>query len=177
MLWINMIMDTLAGIAFSYEPPLKEYMEEPPKKKSENILNKYMMNEIIITGTYSSLLCILFLKNEWIRNLYRFDNSFHYLMTAFFALFIFIGIFNCFNARTHRLNLFANLLKNKIFILIISFIIIVQILLIYYGGNLFRTYGLTLKELIITILLALTVIPVDWIRKLYLRKNGMIRGV
>lgn len=48
MLWINMIMDTLAGIAFSYEPPLKEYMEEPPKKKHENILNRYMLDEIIL---------------------------------------------------------------------------------------------------------------------------------
>lgn len=177
MLWINMIMDTLAGIAFSYEPPLKEYMEEPPKKKSENILNRYMLDEIAFTGAYSSMLCIFFLKNSWIRSLYRYDGSFHYLMTAFFALFIFMGIFNCFNARTHRLNLFANLLKNKIFILIISFIIIVQILLIYYGGNLFRTYGLTFKELIITVFLALTVIPIDWIRKLYLRKKGLIVGV
>lgn len=172
-----MIMDTLAGIAFSYEPPLKEYMEEPPKKKNENILNRYMMDEIIFTGAYSSLLCVFFLKNDWIRNLYRFDNSYHYLMTAFFALFIFIGIFNCFNARTHRLNLFANLIKNKAFILVIGFIIIVQIILIYYGGNLFRTYGLTIKELIITILLASTVIPIDWIRKLYLRRKGLIVGV
>lgn len=177
MLWINMIMDTLAGIAFSYEPPLKEYMEEPPKKKTENILNRYMLDEIVFTGAYSSLLCIFFLKNNWIRSMYRYDESFHYLMTGFFALFIFMGIFNCFNARTHRLNLVSNLLKNKIFIIIISFIIIVQIILIYYGGNLFRTYGLTLKELIITILLAATVIPIDWIRKLYLRRKGLIIGV
>lgn len=177
MLWINMIMDTLAGVAFSYEPPLKEYMEEPPKKKHENILNRYMLDEIIFTGAYSSLLCIFFLKSSWIRSLYRFDESFHYLMTAFFALFIFMGIFNCFNARTHRLNLFANLLKNKIFMIIIGFIIVVQILLIYYGGNLFRTYGLTLKELIVTILLAFTVIPIDWLRKLYLRRKGLIIGV
>ena len=88
-----------------------------------------------------------------------------------------MGIFNCFNARTNRLNLFANLWKNKIFIIIIIFIIVVQILLIYYGGDLFRTYGLTLKELITTILLGLTVIPIDWLRKLYLRKKGLIIGV
>ena len=37
-----MVMDTLAGIAFSYEPPLKEYMKEKPKKKDENIMN-YMI--------------------------------------------------------------------------------------------------------------------------------------
>lgn len=33
MLWLNMIMDTFAGVAFSFEAPLREYMEEPPKKK------------------------------------------------------------------------------------------------------------------------------------------------
>ncbi len=177
MLWINMIMDTLAGIAFSYEPPLKEYMEEPPKKKQENILNRYMLDEIIFTGTYSSLLCVFFLKSNWIRSLYRLDSSYHYLMTAFFALFIFMGIFNCFNARTHRLNLFANLLKNKVFMIVIGFIVVVQLGLIYYGGSLFRTYGLTPRELVITILLAFTVIPVDWIRKLYLRRKGLKIGV
>ena len=41
MLWINMIMDTLAGLAFSYEPPLDEYLKEVPKKRNETIINKY----------------------------------------------------------------------------------------------------------------------------------------
>jgi magnesium-transporting ATPase (P-type) len=42
MLWINMIMDTLAGLAFSYEAPIIDYMRERPIKKEESILNKYM---------------------------------------------------------------------------------------------------------------------------------------
>ena len=63
------------------------------------------------------------------------------------------------------------------FLLIIGFIVIVQIILIYYGGNLFRTSGLTFKEFEIMILLSLTVIPVDWIRKLILRKKGIKDGV
>ena len=177
MLWINMIMDTLAGIAFSYEPPLKEYMEELPKSRKENILNRYMLDEIFLTGTYSSLLCVYFLKSNFIKTLYRMDNNYKYLMTAFFALFIFMGIFNCFNARTHRLNLLANIYKNKAFIIIILFIILVQVILIYYGGDLFRSYGLTLKELLITILIASSVIPIDFIRKIYLRSKGLIIGV
>lgn len=174
MLWINMIMDTLAGIAFSYEPPLKSYMQETPKAKNEKIMNSYMYSEIIFTGIYSALLCLFFLKSPTIRMLYRTDPSNKYIMTAFFALFIFMGIFNCFNARTPRLNLLADLNKNKVFILIILFIILVQLYLIYYGGNLFRTYGLSSKELIITILLASTVIPVDWLRKLATKRNKTI---
>lgn len=174
MLWINMIMDTLAGIAFSYEPPLKSYMQEQPKPKNEKIMNFYMYSEIIITGVYSSLLCLFFLKSSAIKSLYRMDSSNKYIMTAFFALFIFMGIFNCFNARTPRLNLLSDLNKNKVFIIIILFITIVQIYLIYRGGNLFRTYGLSFKELIITILLSATVIPVDWIRKLVTKRKKTI---
>lgn len=166
MLWINMIMDTLAGIAFSYEPTLKEYMNEPPKHKKETIMNSYMLQEVLITGLYSSLFSILFLKNNFIKNLYRQDINNKYLMTAFFTLFIFMSIFNSFNARTTRLNLFANLNRNKIFIIVIIFIVVVQFYLIYFGGSIFRTYGLTPKELLITIILASTVIPIDLLRKL-----------
>ena len=100
-----------------------------------------------------------------------------YFMTAFFGLFIFISIFNAFNARTVRINLLANLFKNKVFLLIIIFITIVQLILIYFGGNLFRTAGLTLSELEIMLLIAFTVIPIDWIRKYFLRRRGIIGGV
>ena len=177
MLWINMVMDTFAGLAFSFEPPLKEYMDEYPKDKNEPIINKYMWHEIIFTGAYSSLLCILFLKLPIISAIFRDGDNNKYLMSAFFGLFIFIGIFNCFNARTHRLNLFAHLYKNKPFIAVISFIVLVQILLIYYGGNLFRTVGLNFKEFQFMILLAFSVIPVDWFRKIYLRTKGIKGGV
>ncbi len=177
MLWINMVMDTLAGIAFSYEPPLKEYMNEKPKRKNENIINRYMKDEIIFTGAYSALMCVFFLKTPFIHNIFRDSADDRYLMTAFFGLFIFMGIFNCFNARTHRLNLFAHLSKNKVFLFIILFILIVQISLIYYGGDLFRAYGLSPFEFEIMLLLSITVVPVDWLRKIYLRKHGEIGGV
>ena len=166
MLWINMVMDTLAGLAFSFEPPLLEYLNEHPKHKNEPIINRYMLGEIVFTGLYSSLLCIVFLKSSFITSLFR---SSDYLMTGFFGLFIFISIFNCFNARTNRLNLFAHLKENKIFVIIILFIVFVQIVLIYYGGSLFRTIGLNCKEFIYMLLISSTVIPVDWIRKIYLR--------
>lgn len=177
MLWINMVMDTLAGIAFSYEPPLKEYMYEKPKTKNENIINRYMKDEIIFTGAFSAFMCIFFLKSPFIHSIFRDSSDDRYLMTAFFGLFIFMGIFNCFNARTHRLNLFAHLSKNKVFLIIILFILIVQVYLIYYGGDLFRAYGLSPFEFEVMIILSLTVVPVDWLRKIYLRKRGEIGGV
>ena len=177
MLWINMIMDTFAGLAFSFEPALKETMLERPKDKNEPIMNKYMYSEIIFTGMYSALLCLFFLKSPWIRSLIRPEETNKYLMTAYFALFIFIGIGNAFNARTHRLNLFAHLKENVVFVIIVIFIASVQMILIYKGGVVFRTFGLTPFELFFVILLAFTVIPVDFLRKILLKKKGMKLGV
>ena len=165
MLWINMIMDSLASLAFAYDNPSLEYMNEKPKSKNEHIINKYMYGEIIITGLYSSLLCILFLKLPIFKELIRFDIDNKYFLTAFFTLFVFIGIFNAFNARTSRLNLFSNILGNKVFIIIFTLVSVIQIYFIYHGGSLFRTYGLTLKELLICLGLAFTVIPFDLLRK------------
>lgn len=177
VLWINMVMDTLAGLAFAYEPPSKEYMEEMPKKRSESIINKYMINQIVLNGLYSSVLCIWFLKSNLIKNIFRIDPNDKYMMTAFFGLFIFLAIFNAFNARTHRLNILSNILKNKIFIIIISFIAIIQIILIYYGGELFRTTGLTIYEFEIMIFLSFTIIPFDIFRKLVLKKLKIKREI
>lgn len=173
MLWLNMIMDTFAGVAFSFEAPLIEYMEEPQKKKDTPIMNKYMYSEIIWTGIYCALLCILFLKLPIFKTLIRTGENSKYLMTAYFAMFIFMGIFNAFNARTVRINTFANLSKNKVFIGIFGFIFIAQVWIIYNGGDIFRTYGLKINELILVLLLALTVFPVDWFRKYILKKRGI----
>ena len=172
MLWINMIVDTLAGLAFSYEPPLKYYMNELPKKRDIAIINKYMYAEILITGVYSSLVCLFYLTSDFVKNFFRDNNI--YLMTGFFALFIFMGIFNAFNSRTTRINLLSDIDKNKVFILLFSCISIVQLFLIYFGGSIFRTYGLLFKELVFVILLAFSVIPIDIIRKILFKKRGVV---
>ena len=177
MLWINMIMDTLAGLAFSFEPPILEYMQEAPKQKNEAIINKYMYTEIIFTGFYSALLCILFLKLPIFKQLIRVGDNYKYLMTAYFALFIFMSIFNAFNARSQRLNLFSNITKNKVFLVIFALIIGVQLYLVYFGGDLFRTYGLNIKELLLVLALAFSVIPVDFLRKILLKKKRLSYGV
>ena len=177
MLWINMIMDTLAGVAYAYEPPLDSYMKEAPKKKDEKIMNSYMLNEILVTGMYMSLLCMFFLKSEFIHSMYRVGENDKYVMSAFFGLFIFMTIFNAFNARSNRLNIFANLRKNKVFLFITLFIIVVELLMIYFGGSIFRTTGLTIIELDITLLLAMSVIPFDFIRKQVIKKLGKTNNI
>ena len=176
MLWINLIMDTLGGLAFAGEAPLPSYMEERPKRRDEPILNRYMVGEIAWLGCFTVALCLLFLKLPAITNRFRPAEDSIYLLTAFFALFIFASVFNCFNARTDRVNIFAGLARNKGFCLIMAAVLFVQILFVYVGGAVLRTAPLTAEELGLTFLLALTVFPAEFVRKIGRRLSGRGEG-
>ena len=166
MLWTNIIMDTLAGLAFAGEAQRAAYMEEKPKSRREPIVTRDMIEQILITGGYTILLCTAFLRLPVFRTAFDFAGDFTGFMTAFFTLFVFCGIFNAFNARTHRINLLANLRKNKSFILVMLFVSAVQLLLIFFGGTMFRTHALTFSAIREILLLAFTVIPFDLVRKI-----------
>lgn len=176
MLWINMIMDTLGGLAFAGEPPRKDYMKESPKRRDEPILNRYMVNEIVFLGGFTVALCLYFLFSPTVRAIFRPDTNRIYLLTAFFALFIFSSVFNCFNARTDRLKLFSGLGKNRIFLLIMLAILIIQIGFVYLGGSILRTAPLSLHELAVTLAFSLAVFPAEMIRKALWRLRGKKKG-
>ncbi len=176
MLWINLIMDTLGGLAFAGEAPLPSYMEEAPKRRDEPILNRYMVGEIAWLGSFTVGLCLLFLKHPAIVALFRPAGNDIYLLTAFFALFIFASVFNCFNTRTDRLKLLAGLGKNRAFLLIMAAVLVIQIFFVYLGGSVLRTAPLTVRELAVTSALALSVIPAGILRKVLRRWRGKRAG-
>ena len=176
MLWINLIMDTLGGLAFAGEPALPSCMKEPPKRRDEPILNRYMIGEILWLGGFTVGLCLLFLKAPAITSLFRAHENNLYLLTAFFALFIFSSVLNCFNTRTDRLNLLSGLRQNRVFLCIMLAILVIQIAFVYLGGSLLRTAPLTLREMTVTMLISLSVFPADIIRKAFLRLMGKWQG-
>jgi len=129
-----------------------------------------MLSSIIFNGGYIALLSITFLLNNYFRYLFSREGATKELneqifLTAFFCFFIFITNFNSFNVRTHSTNLFHNLISNKNFITIVGLIFFVQILFTYIGGNFLRTVGLTLREWITVVILAITILPIDIFRK------------
>lgn len=166
MLWINIIMDTLGGLAFAGEPPLPSYMAEPPKRRDEPILNAYMVNQICFLGSFTVALSLLFLKSPFFTSHFRLAEDKIYLLTAFFAFFIFAGVFNCFNARSDRLRFISGITKNKPFTFIMASILVIQILFVYLGGSVLRTTPLLFNELFFAFLSALFVFPADVIRKI-----------
>lgn len=144
-------------------------MEEKPKSRREPIVTREMLGQILITGGYTILMCIAFLRLPTFREAFRFEDDFVGFMTAFFTLFVFCGIFNAFNSRTHRLNLLSNLKKNRNFLVVMLFVSIVQILLIYFGGTMFRTHALSYHAIGDILMLAFTVVPFDLVRKIFER--------
>ena len=141
-------------------------MRESPKSKREPIITGEMLARILITGSYTLALCVIFLGFPSFRISYGFEHDFVGYMTAFFTLFVFCGIFNAFNARTGRIRIFANLEKNKGFLMIMSLVSAVQILLIFFGGSMFRAHALPWSVIRDILLLAFTVIPFDLFRKI-----------
>ena len=171
LLWINIIMDTLAAIAFGGEPALERVMKEKPVSREENIVSKYMASSILTGGLYITTMSIFFLTFTPFRDLFMRDGveNNEVFLAAFFNLFIFLIVFNSFNARTEKLNLLDNITHNIVFLQIIGLIIVLQVVMTFVGGSVLRMTPLEPMEWLCVIVLALTIIPVDIIRKLVLR--------
>lgn len=170
MLWVNIIMDTLGSLAFAGEPALSEYMKIPPVSRNEHILTSSMVWQIVLTGSYAVLLSMYFLLSPKLRYLFGGSEILH--LTQFFALFIFMGIGIAMCTRTPRINILANITKNRAFLIIMPAVAIMQLIIIYFGGEIFRCIPLTAHELLLCVFFAITVIPADTIRKAI---RGIIR--
>ena len=187
ILWVNLVMDTLAALAFGGEPALSRFMKEKPKKRTEHIISRNMMSEIIVGAGWTFILSItMLLLGEkitdangvamleswgWLRSGSIEGDAHIFLTTAYFAFFIFIAVFNGFNARTEKLNLFDNLSKNKGFLMVFGIIAAVQIAMTYIGlavpavGEILGCHGLNGTEWLLVLVMAISIIPVDLIRK------------
>jgi len=172
MLWINLIMDTLGGLAFAGEAPMAIYMREPPKPRDEQILTRDLAARIAVLSVFAVSLFLFFLTSPWVRSLYRESEGDLCLLTAFFALFIFASVFQCFNARTDRVRLFKGLARNRAFLLIMAAVAAVQIAFVYLGGAVLRTMPLSPRELLYTLAMAATVLPVGWLHLIHRRLCG-----
>lgn len=172
MLWVNMIMDTLGGLAFAGEAPQRRCMREKPKRRDEPILNRYMANQIFFSGSFTVLLSMLFLKHSFFTSHFRESQNDRVLLGAFFALFIFLGVMQCFNSRTDRVNLFSGISKNSAFIIIMCAISVIQISFVYLGGDVLRSVPLLSGELLFTLSCASLALPAELIRKAAWRLSG-----
>ncbi|MDR2784261.1 MAG: calcium-translocating P-type ATPase, PMCA-type [Treponema sp.] len=165
ILWVNLVMDTLAALAFGGEPALKRFMEEPPKRRDEAIISPVMWGSILTGGLWTFALSLVFLFVGFVKDRFPAQSGDDTLHTGYFAFFVFTAVFNAFNARTEKRNLFDNISGNRGFLQVLSFIVLVQTALVYVGGQVFHCFGLSLPQWRIVLLFAVSIIPIDLLRK------------
>lgn len=162
LLWINLIMDTLAALAFSGEPPLEKHMRERPKTREESIIDRAMWSSILCNGIFIALLAICFFKVPDIETLFHSHAAY---LTGFFGFFVFINNFNKFNVRVDDVALFDHILQNRGFLRIVGLIFLIQVLITYFGGEMFRTVALRPVEWVYIVIFSLTIVLFDLVRK------------
>ena len=169
ILWINLIMDTLAAMAFGGEPILDRYMKDQPSKRTDNILTAYIKSAIGTSSVFITLGSILILENiAGITSFVTPDGCADpelYKKTFMFAFFIYSIILNSLNTRSERYNLFEHIGENKNFIFVMGAIFVLQTIIIEVGGSVFGTMMLDVRALLVSMALALLIIPVDLVRK------------
>ena len=175
ILWINLIMDTLAAMAFGGEPILDRYMKDKPALRTDNILTSYIKSAIGTSAVFITLGSILILENiggitDFVTPANCADPEL-YKKTFMFAFFIYSIIFNSMNTRSEKLNLFEHISENKRFVIVMGAIFVLQTVIIEIGGKVFNTTMLNVRALVVSMLLALLIIPVDMIRKLIVVKK------
>ena len=168
ILWVNLVIDTLAALAFGGEPPLPRYMQERPKSRGDAIVSRRMWSAIAVGSAVTVGVSLLLLLCRPVRAFFGARGAYSaddILRTAFFTFFIFAAVFNGFNVRAERLNLFEKITANKGFLLCMGGIVVIQLLLTYFGNKVFACYGLTFTQLLVVLAFAFVIIPVDLVRK------------
>ncbi|XP_061187596.1 plasma membrane calcium-transporting ATPase 2-like isoform X4 [Saccostrea echinata] len=154
MLWVNLIMDTLASLALATELPSPELLKRKPYGRTKALISRTMTKNILGHSIYQLIVVfvLLFAGN----NLFEIDDgkyakihappSQHF--TIIFNTFVMMTLFNEINARKihGQRNIFEGLRRNPVFIGIWIGTFVAQIILVQFGGTVFSTKALTLDQ-------------------------------
>ncbi len=137
MLWVNLIMDTFAALALASIPPSEDVMNEKPRRSTDFIISKAMQYNIFGVGTVFLIVLM--------GMIYYFTNAEGgmtvHRLTVFFTFFVMLQFWNLFNARVFGTNssAFKGLSKSYGMELVVIAILGGQILIVQFGGAVFRT--------------------------------------
>jgi Ca2+-transporting ATPase len=168
LLWVNLIMDTLAALALATEPPTDDVLNRMPTAKTAPLIN-YRMWKLIIGEAIFQIIVNLALLKYGARLFHLHGPDSHaVLRTIVFNTFVFLQVANEISCRRidDTLNVFKNIFHNWTFIIVQVIVIGFQILIVEYGGAAFKTVPLTPQEWLATVLIGMLSIPVGFIIRL-----------
>jgi Ca2+-transporting ATPase len=140
ILWVNLIMDTLAAMALASLPPSREVMEEKPRSSDAFIITRSMKQGILTIG--GLFFVVTFALLWYFEQGAGMDDI---KLTVFFTIFVMLQWWNLFNARTlgscH--SAFRRIWACRGFLLVLLFVIVGQWAIVTFGGRMFRTVPLS----------------------------------
>ncbi|KAL6230523.1 hypothetical protein BDW75DRAFT_244725 [Aspergillus navahoensis] len=140
LLWVNLIMDTFAALALATDPPSPYVLERKPEPKSAPLITLTMWKMIVGQAIYQ--LAVTLILNFAGQSIFpKWDGG--YMQTVVFNTFVFMQIFNHCRRVDNRLNILEGILNNRWFIAIQVVIIGGQIIIIFFGGQVFSVQRLT----------------------------------
>ncbi len=144
MLWVNLIMDTFAALALATEPPSDDVMKQAPRDKTAFIITPTMWRWILVFGIAFIVALVAYVRyiTPGGAEASRHD------VTVLFTGFVMLQFWNLFNARVYGTNncFLKGLTGNISFLAIAAIILVGQIVAVQFGGNIFRTEALPLKD-------------------------------
>ena len=170
LLLVNLLMDSLGSLALGNEKAEESYLKEKPRRRDESIISKPMMVQICTIGCYITLMSILFFTVPFFAS---FFNNEAELRTGYFVLFMFSAIANGFNVRSDGFDIFSGFNENKNFLKVMGIMALSVVFIALIGGPIGEMFGCCrfgVPGWALVIAMALTVIPVDMLRKVITRK-------
>ena len=172
LLFVNLVMDGLGAIMLGNEPAQERYMTEKPRRRDESIVSKQMMVQIVTMGLWLTALSFVFLKAPFFDQFFATEEQ---KLSAYFVLFIWSALFNGFNVRDDGFAIFKGLDQNTGFMKVFIAIVVIQALIVNAAlvpvqacawiSNMFSCVPFAPVGWLVVGLLAVTMIPVDMIRK------------
>lgn len=170
MLWVNLIMDTFAAGALASLPPEEDVMKSPPRGSSDFIITRSMRWSILATAALFVILLFGFLINmaDAAGDVSRYN------LSVFFTVFVMLQFWNLFNAKRYGSgnSSFSGIFKSPGFLLVATLIIIGQLLIVQFGGDVFRTVPISLKDWILIIIATSAIL---WLGELFSLAGKLLR--
>ncbi|KAI9314507.1 hypothetical protein BX666DRAFT_1862639 [Dichotomocladium elegans] len=158
LLWVNLIMDTLAALALATDPPTPALLERLPEPRAAPLINSTMWKMILGQGTFQITVIFMLMYAD----LFNLADDKATLNTVVFTAFVLCQIFNEINCRRidNHFNVFKGISENHFFIAIFATTIFGQFLIVHFGGTAFQTVPLDLKQWALCILIGSMSLPV-----------------
>lgn len=161
LLWVNLIMDTFAALALATDAPSPNILKRRPEPKSAPLISLTMWKMIVGQSIYQlAVTLVLYFAGASILS-YQTDGEQERLQSTIFNTFVWMQIFNQWNARRldNGFNIFEGMYKNFWFIGIQFVIVGGQIIIMFVGGAAFSIHRINAAQWAYSLVLGVLAIP------------------